>query len=137
MQERHATRKRIGRRSDAGGRGRPDNERPWSVGKTCSLGTQISRSEDRARRLQAGVEVSAHPVGERRDIEIDAFQRIGRALAVERQMQAVFAEPDVGAAPARRGPRAIGCDGAGVCAMVSQECSLRRPAPPDRLGRRQ
>jgi hypothetical protein len=32
----------------------------------------------------------ANPVGERSDIEIDAFAGIGCALAVERQMQAVL-----------------------------------------------
>jgi hypothetical protein len=32
----------------------------------------------------------AHPVGERRHVEIDAFAGVGRALTVERQMQAVF-----------------------------------------------
>ncbi len=32
----------------------------------------------------------AHPVGERRHVEIDAFAGVCRALAVERQMQAVL-----------------------------------------------
>jgi hypothetical protein len=38
----------------------------------------------------------AHPVGQRRDIEIDAFPGIDRALTVERQMQAVLGEQNVG-----------------------------------------
>ena len=48
MQERHATGRRVGRRSDAGGRDHPDNERPWSVGKTVrsarkALGVKTER----------------------------------------------------------------------------------------------
>ena len=48
----------------------------------------------------------ADPVGQRRDIEIDAFARIDGALAVERQMQAVLGEQNMGeqlrpGAPAR------------------------------------
>ena len=38
----------------------------------------------------------AHPVGQRRHVEIDAFPRIDCALAVERQMQAVLGEQDMG-----------------------------------------
>jgi len=36
------------------------------------------------------------PVGERRYVEIDAFPRIDGALTVERQMQSVLGEQDVG-----------------------------------------
>ena len=48
----------------------------------------------------------ADPVGQRRDVEIDAFPGIDRALPVERQMQAVLGEQDMGeqlwpGAPAR------------------------------------
>ena len=38
----------------------------------------------------------AHPVGQRRDVEIDAFPGIDCALTVERQMQAVLGEQNVG-----------------------------------------
>ena len=37
----------------------------------------------------------ADPIGERRDVEIDAFAGVDCALAVERQMQAVLREQDV------------------------------------------
>ena len=43
----------------------------------------------------------ADPVGQRRDIEFDAFARIDGALTIERQMQAVFGEQDMGE---QRGP---------------------------------
>jgi len=33
---------------------------------------------------------SSHPIGQGRDIEVDAFAFVDRALPVERQMQAVF-----------------------------------------------
>jgi hypothetical protein len=39
---------------------------------------------------------SAHPVGQCRHIEINAFPHIHVALAVEWQMQAVFGEQDMG-----------------------------------------
>jgi hypothetical protein len=37
----------------------------------------------------------AHPIGKRRDVEIDALARIGDALPVEQQMQAVLGEQDM------------------------------------------
>ena len=47
---------------------------------------------DRLDERHQGCCRRAHPVGERGDIEIDAFARRGGALAVERQMQAVLGE---------------------------------------------
>ena len=44
--------------------------------------------DQRHQRCRAG----ADPVGQRRDAELDALARIGRALAVERQVQAVLGE---------------------------------------------
>ena len=38
----------------------------------------------------------AHPIGQRRHVEINAFPRINGALTVERQMQAVLGEQDMG-----------------------------------------
>jgi hypothetical protein len=48
------------------------------------------RFDQRPQRCCAG----ADPIGERRDIELDAFAR--SALPVERQMQAVLGEQDMG-----------------------------------------
>jgi hypothetical protein len=38
----------------------------------------------------------ADPVGQRRHVEINAFPRIDGALTIERQMQAILGEQDVG-----------------------------------------
>ena len=46
----------------------------------------------------------AHPVGQRRDVEIDAFPGIDGALPVERQMQAVLGEQDMGEQLRARAP---------------------------------
>ena len=37
-----------------------------------------------------------HPIGERRDVELNALARVDLALTVERQMQPVLREQDVG-----------------------------------------
>jgi hypothetical protein len=37
-----------------------------------------------------------HPIGERRDVELNALARVDPALAIERQMQPVLREQDVG-----------------------------------------
>ena len=71
---------------------------------------------DRLDQRHQGRGRGADPVGQRRDIEIDALAGIGRALAVERQMQAVLGEQHMGeqpwpGAPARdrmRGRRRLG-----------------------------
>ena len=44
---------------------------------------------------------SSHPIGQRRDIEIDALSLVDRALSVQRQVQAVFGEQHSGE---ERGP---------------------------------
>ena len=59
-----------------------------SAAKTWARIAFDQRHQRRRRR--------AHPVGERRDVEIDAFPRIDRALTVERQMQAVLGEQHMG-----------------------------------------
>ena len=47
---------------------------------------------DRLDQRHQGRRRCAHPVGQRRDVELDALAGIGRALAGERQMQAVLGE---------------------------------------------
>jgi hypothetical protein len=51
---------------------------------------------DRLDQRHQGGRRRAHPVGQRRHVEIDAFPRIDSALTVERQMKAVLGEQDVG-----------------------------------------
>ena len=47
---------------------------------------------DRLDQRHQGCRAGADPVGQRRDVELDALAGIGRALAVERQVQAVLGE---------------------------------------------
>ena len=60
-----------------------------ALGRKDMSADRLDERHQRGRRR-------AHPVGERRDIEIDAFSRIDVALPVERQMQAVLGEQDMG-----------------------------------------
>ena len=54
------------------------------------MGVDLRHQRHQRRRCRA------HPVGERRYLEINAFPCIDGALAVERQMQAVLGEQDMG-----------------------------------------
>ena len=61
---------------------------------------------DRLDQRHQGRRTGAHPVGQRRHVEIDAFARIDVALAMKRQMQAILGEQQMGeqarpGAPAR------------------------------------
>ncbi len=63
----------------------------------------------------------AHPICERRYIEFDAFALVDITLTIERQVQAVLGEQDVGEQLGSRTPtRAIGCQGAGGWVITSQ-----------------
>src|SRR5580700_3435498 len=53
------------------------------------------RLDQRHQRCRTG----PHPVGERRDVEIDAFARVDVALAMERQMQAILGKQQMGEQP--------------------------------------
>ena len=59
-----------------------------------ALGCEDMRP-DRLDQRHQGRRRSADPIGQRRDVELDAFAGIDRALAVERQMQAVLGEQDM------------------------------------------
>ncbi len=50
---------------------------------------------DHVNERHQGCRGGAHPVCQRRDIEIDAFAFIDVALPIERQMQAVLGEKDM------------------------------------------
>ena len=63
---------------------------------------------------------SADPIGQRRDVELDAFALVNRALAVERKMQTVFREQYLGEKRGSRAAAAMGCDGAGGWLIFSQ-----------------
>ena len=91
-----------------------------STGTVVSSAWMRSAAKTCARIAStSGISVAAaapDPVGQRRDVELDAFAGIDGALAVERQMQAVLGEQDMGeqlgaGAPARdrmRGRRRLG-----------------------------
>ncbi len=51
--------------------------------------------DDVDHRLEGDAD-RAHPVGHRRDIDLDAFAGKGTALPMQRQMQAELAEGDLG-----------------------------------------
>ena len=96
-----------------------------STGTVVSSAWMRSAAKTWARIAStSGISVAAagaDPVGQRRDVELDALAGVGVALPVERQMQAVLGEQHVGqqiAGPAR--PRGIGCDGAGGWVIASQ-----------------
>ncbi len=84
-----------------------------AFGRKHVLADRLDQRHQRCRR-------GAHPVGQCRDIEIDPLARIGRALAIERQVRAYLANSTCvsSAGPAR--PRAIGCEGAGGWVIASQ-----------------
>ena len=71
-----------------------------STGTVVSSAWMRSAAKTWARIAStSGISVAAagaDPVGQRRDVELDALAGIGRALAVERQMQAVLGEQDMG-----------------------------------------
>jgi hypothetical protein len=77
----------------------------------------------------------AHPIGERRGIELDAFACIGRALTVERQAGRILRTGYGQAETARRASRAIGCEGAGGCVIASQVDHTRGAAVHDHVRR--
>ena len=95
--------------------------------------------DQRHQRCRRG----AHPVGQRRDVEIDAFARIDGALAVERQVQAVLGEQDMGeqlrpGAPARdrvRGRRRLGDRLAGPAGELLAHVLDHLPLPRNELQR--
>src|SRR6516164_8143158 len=66
-----------------------------------ALGSE-DMAPDRVDQRHQSCRRGAHPVCERRDIEVDAFALVDVALTIERQVQAVFGEQDMGEEP---GPR--------------------------------
>ena len=62
------------------------------VGMNALGREHVGADQQDERHQRCGAD--AHPIGQRGDVEVDAFARIGRALAVERQMQPIFSEQD-------------------------------------------
>ena len=95
-------RRRIGARRTAGRRAHRSTAARCGVLPLASTGTVVSSAWMRSAAntwariaSTSGIRVAAagaDPVGQRRDVELDALAGIGRALAVERQMQAVLGE---------------------------------------------
>ena len=68
---------------------------------------------DRVNQRHQGCGGGSHPICQRRYMKVDTFTLVDLALTLERQVQAVLGEQDMGSSfgPAR--PRAIVCEGAG------------------------
>ena len=98
---------------------------------------------DHIDQRHQGCRGCAHPVGQRRDIEVDAFAFIDVALAIERQVQAVLGEQDMGeqlgaCAPARdrmRGRRRLGDRFAGPAGELLAHVLDHLPLPRNELQR--
>ena len=76
-------------------------------------------ASDRIDQRHQGCRGGAHPVGQRRDIEVDAFAPVDLALTVERQVQAILANRTWASSLVLR-VRVNGCEGAGGWLIASQ-----------------
>jgi hypothetical protein len=95
----HITWKAGGRRAHRSRAGRSGScplpgPAPWCRPRECAR--QRRRGSGRVKERHQGCRGRAHPVRERRYIEVDAFALVDIALTIERQVQAVLGEQDMG-----------------------------------------